>query len=174
MTRNGGWSRSIRWPPGPTRTSPATKLITASPVTRCCRRATCPSDVRRPLARWHRARTPGLDVGPGRTRSSAGCTPEMAKDQDELYGLTIRGTDRVMPYKNPYRTHGELSEVEQQKLDRPPLDCVDSIINVYSKEGPSAIAKIPGEMERLKWGRHLGDRDRESTRLNSTHLCISY
>ncbi|HEY1990421.1 MAG TPA: hypothetical protein VGG43_13210 [Acidimicrobiales bacterium] len=75
----------------------------------------------------------------------------MAKDQDELYGLTIRGTDRVMPFINPYRTHGELSEVEQQKLDRPPLDVVDSIINVYSKEGPSAIARIPGEMERMKW-----------------------
>ncbi|MGH9096243.1 MAG: hypothetical protein ACRDWB_02360, partial [Acidimicrobiales bacterium] len=75
----------------------------------------------------------------------------MAKDQDELYGLTIRGTDRVMPFINPYRTHGELNDIEQQKLARAPLDVVDSIINVYSKQGPSAIAKVPGEVERMKW-----------------------
>ena len=41
----------------------------------------------------------------------------MAKDQDELYGLTIRGTDRVMPFINPYRTHGELSEVDPAAFD---------------------------------------------------------
>ena len=75
----------------------------------------------------------------------------MTKDRDELYGLTIRGTDRPMPFINPYRTHGQLNEIEQQKLDRHPLDSVASVIDTYSKEGPSSIAKVPGETERLKW-----------------------
>jgi ferredoxin-nitrite reductase len=75
----------------------------------------------------------------------------MTKDRDELYGLHIRGTDRPMPFVNPYRTKGELSEIEQWKLERHPLEIADAIIDTYSKEGPAAIAKVPGEVERLKW-----------------------
>ncbi len=75
----------------------------------------------------------------------------MTKDRDELYGLHIRGTDRPMPFVNPYRTHGELNEIEQWKLARHPLEIADAIIDTYTKEGPAAIAKVPGEVERLKW-----------------------
>ncbi len=75
----------------------------------------------------------------------------MTKDRDELYGLHIRGTDRPMPFVNPYRTKGELNEIEQWKLARHPLEIADAIIDTYSKEGPAAIAKVPGEVERLKW-----------------------
>ena len=75
----------------------------------------------------------------------------MAKDRDELYGLNIRGTDRPMPFVNPYRTKGELNEIEQWKLERHPLEIADAIIDTYAKEGPAGIAKIPGELERLKW-----------------------
>ena len=32
-------------------------------------------------------------------------TLTMTKDRDELYGLHLRGTDRPMPFVNPYRTH---------------------------------------------------------------------
>jgi len=32
----------------------------------------------------------------------------MTKDRDELYGLHLRGTDRPMPFINPYRKTGEL------------------------------------------------------------------
>jgi ferredoxin-nitrite reductase len=56
-----------------------------------------------------------------------------------------------MPFVNPYRTQGELNEIEQWKLERHPLEIADAIIDTYSKEGPSAIARIPGEVERLKW-----------------------
>src|ERR1035437_3225200 len=45
-----------------------------------------------------------------------------------------------MPFINPYRTHGQLNEIEQQKLDRHPPASVASV-----------IAKVPGETERLKW-----------------------
>ena len=75
----------------------------------------------------------------------------MTKDRDELYGLKIRGTERPMPFINPYRTQGELNEIEQWKLERHPLDIADAIIDTYSKEGPAGIAKVPGEVERLKW-----------------------
>ena len=75
----------------------------------------------------------------------------MTKDRDELYGLNIRGTDRPMPFVNPYRTQGELNEIEQWKLERHPLEIADAIIDTYSKEGPAGIAKVPGELERLKW-----------------------
>jgi len=75
----------------------------------------------------------------------------MTKDRDELYGLHIRGTDRPMPFVNPYRTQGELNEIEQWKLARHPLEIADAIIDTYSKEGAAAIAKVPGETERLKW-----------------------
>src|SRR5271165_6419161 len=75
----------------------------------------------------------------------------MTKDRDELYGLHLRGTDRPMPFINPYRTTGELSEIELLKLERHPLEIADAIIDTYSKEGPAGIAKIPGEVERLKW-----------------------
>ncbi len=75
----------------------------------------------------------------------------MPKDRDELYGLNIRGTERPMPFINPYRTVGELNEIEQWKLERHPLEVADAIIDTYSKEGPAAIAKVPGELERMKW-----------------------
>ena len=75
----------------------------------------------------------------------------MSKDRNELYGLNIHGTDRPMPFVNPYRTIGELNEVERFKLARHPLDIADAIIDRYSKEGPAGIAEVPGEVERLKW-----------------------
>ena len=75
----------------------------------------------------------------------------MTKDRDELYGLHFRGIDRPMPFVNPYRTKGELNEIEQWKLARHPLEIADAIIDTYSKEGPAGIAKVPGEVERLKW-----------------------
>src|SRR5665213_6225 len=75
----------------------------------------------------------------------------MTKDRDELYGLHLRGTDRPMPFVNPYRKTGELSEIELLKLERHPLEIADAIIDTYSKEGPAGIAKVPGEVERLKW-----------------------
>ena len=75
----------------------------------------------------------------------------MRKDRDELYGLNLRGTDRPMPFVNPYRTIGELNPIELQKLERHPLEIADAIIDTYSVDGPAGIAKVPGEVERLKW-----------------------
>ena len=75
----------------------------------------------------------------------------MTKDRDELYGLHLRGTDRPMPFVNPYRTAGELNEIERWKLERHPLEVADAVIDTYSKDGPAGIAEVPGEAERLKW-----------------------
>ncbi len=75
----------------------------------------------------------------------------MTKDRDELYGLHIRGSDRPMPFVNPYRTEGELNDIEQQKLARHPLEVVDAIIDTYAEEGPDSIGKVVGEVERMKW-----------------------
>ena len=75
----------------------------------------------------------------------------MAKDRDELYGLNFRGYEKAMTFVNPYRTVGELNEIELFKLARHPLEIADAIIDTYSKDGPAGIAKVPGEVERLKW-----------------------
>ena len=75
----------------------------------------------------------------------------MTKDRDELYGLHLRGTDRPMPFVNPYRIAGELNEIERWKLERHPLEVADAVIDTYSKDGPAGIAEGPGEVERLKW-----------------------
>jgi ferredoxin-nitrite reductase len=75
----------------------------------------------------------------------------MTKDRDELYGLNIRGPERPMKFVTPYRSIGELNEIERFKLERHPLEIADAIIDTYSVEGPAGIAKVPGEVERLKW-----------------------
>ena len=75
----------------------------------------------------------------------------MTKDRDELYGLRLRGTSRPMPFVHPYRTAGELNEVERWKLERHPLEIIDAIIDDYSKNGPGGIKSVPGEVERMKW-----------------------
>ena len=67
----------------------------------------------------------------------------MTKDRDELYGLHLRGTDRPMPFVNPYRTIGELNEIELFKLERHPLEIADAIIDTYSKEAPPASRRCP-------------------------------
>jgi ferredoxin-nitrite reductase len=56
-----------------------------------------------------------------------------------------------MPFVRPYRHVGELNQVERWKLERHPLEVADAVISRYAKEGPDAIAKVPGEQERLKW-----------------------
>jgi ferredoxin-nitrite reductase len=75
----------------------------------------------------------------------------VTKDRDELYGLRLRGTSRPMPFVNPYRTAGELNEVERWKLERHPLEIIDAIIDDYAKNGPGGIKSVPGEVERMKW-----------------------
>jgi ferredoxin-nitrite reductase len=45
----------------------------------------------------------------------------------------------------------ELNQVEQWKLERHPLDVRDAVVQTYAREGPEAIATVPGEVERLKW-----------------------
>jgi len=56
-----------------------------------------------------------------------------------------------MEFIRPYRTIGELNQVERWKLDRHPLDVADAVIDTYASQGPKAIAAVPGEAERLKW-----------------------
>src|ERR1700691_6352262 len=56
-----------------------------------------------------------------------------------------------MEFLRPYRKTGELNQVERWKLERNPLDVADAIIDTYASAGPAAIAKVPGEQERLKW-----------------------
>ncbi len=75
----------------------------------------------------------------------------MAHDPDNPLGVQIRGNERGMHFVHPYRHVGELNQVERWKLERHPLDVADAVISRYSKEGPDAIAKVPGEQERLKW-----------------------
>ena len=75
----------------------------------------------------------------------------MERDDHERYGLTFRGRERPMPFVNPYRTVGALNEIEQFKLARHPLAVAEAIIDTYAREGPAAIAAVPGEVERLKW-----------------------
>jgi ferredoxin-nitrite reductase len=75
----------------------------------------------------------------------------MARDRDLPFGVEIRGAERAMHFVRPYRTVGELNQVERWKLDRHPLEVADAVIERYSREGPGSIAKVAGEAERLKW-----------------------
>jgi ferredoxin-nitrite reductase len=56
-----------------------------------------------------------------------------------------------MEFIRPYRHIGELNQIERWKLARHPLDVADAVIEQYASGGPSAIAAVPGEVERLKW-----------------------
>jgi len=75
----------------------------------------------------------------------------MPRDRDKPLGVDIRGSDRAMRFTRPYRRVGELNQVERWKLERHPLEVADAVISRYAKEGPGAIARVPGEAERLKW-----------------------
>lgn len=44
-----------------------------------------------------------------------------------------------------------LNQNERWKLDRHPLEVADAIRTRYAREGAASIAKVPGEVERLKW-----------------------
>ena len=72
-------------------------------------------------------------------------------DKDSPYGVNLRGPERPMAFVHPYRTIGELNQVERWKLDRHPLQVADDVISTYSVQGPKAIAAVAGEAERLKW-----------------------
>jgi ferredoxin-nitrite reductase len=56
-----------------------------------------------------------------------------------------------MEFIRPFRNGTTLNQTEQWKLARHPLDVADAVRDVYAAEGPSAIAKVEGEVERLKW-----------------------
>jgi ferredoxin-nitrite reductase len=56
-----------------------------------------------------------------------------------------------MEFVRPFRTIGELNQVERWKLARHPLDVRDAVLDVYSKQGVEAIDEVAGEWERLKW-----------------------
>ncbi len=73
------------------------------------------------------------------------------RDLDNPYGMQFRGRERGLKFVRPYRHIGELNPTEQIKLSRHPFEVAQAVIDTYSKEGPSAIAKVPGEVERLKW-----------------------
>jgi len=73
------------------------------------------------------------------------------RDLDNPYGMQFRGRERALKFVRPYRHIGELNPTEQIKLSRHPFEVAQAVIDIYSKEGPSAIAKVPGEVERLKW-----------------------
>jgi ferredoxin-nitrite reductase len=75
----------------------------------------------------------------------------MVRDRDNPWGVEIRGNERAMRFVRPYRSVGELNQVERWKLDRHPLDVADAVVNRYAAGGPAAIAAVPGEQERLKW-----------------------
>jgi ferredoxin-nitrite reductase len=74
------------------------------------------------------------------------------RDLDNPYGMEFRGRrDRGLKFVRPYRNIGELNNVEQMKLARHPFEVAQAVIDTYSKQGPASIAKVPGEVERLKW-----------------------
>ncbi len=76
----------------------------------------------------------------------------MPRDLDNPYGMEFRGRrDRGLKFIRPYRNVGELNNIEQWKLARHPFEVAQAVIDTYSRQGPGSIAKVPGEVERLKW-----------------------
>jgi len=56
-----------------------------------------------------------------------------------------------MEFVRPHRKGVELNQVERWKLERHPFEVAAAIRDRYAREGPEAIAEVPGEIERLKW-----------------------
>jgi ferredoxin-nitrite reductase len=56
-----------------------------------------------------------------------------------------------MEFLRPFRTVGQLNDVERVKLARHPLDVYDAVVHRYAKEGAASIGSVEGEPERLKW-----------------------
>jgi ferredoxin-nitrite reductase len=56
-----------------------------------------------------------------------------------------------MEFIRPFRHGSELSQQEKWKLERHPLEVAAAVRTTYARLGPDAIAKVPGEVERLKW-----------------------
>jgi ferredoxin-nitrite reductase len=52
---------------------------------------------------------------------------------------------------NPTRRGGELNQVERWKQARHPLEVAEAVRDRYARLGPSSIAEVEGELERLKW-----------------------
>src|SRR5271165_7490956 len=56
-----------------------------------------------------------------------------------------------MEFVRTHRKGVELNQVERWKLERHPFEVAAAIRDRYAREGPEAIAEVPGEIERLKW-----------------------
>lgn len=56
-----------------------------------------------------------------------------------------------MDFLQPFRLGTELNQNERWKLERHPLDVAAAVRERYASSGPAAIARVPGEVERLKW-----------------------
>ncbi len=71
-------------------------------------------------------------------------------DSSELLGLGPADAPPI-PFLRPYRWVNELNDTELEKLRRHPFDVAESVLRTYSVGGLDALAKEPGEVERLKW-----------------------
>ena len=60
-----------------------------------------------------------------------------------------------MPFVSPYRTKGELNQVEQWKLDRHPLEVADAVIDTYAEGGAGGHRQGARRGGAAQVGRHL-------------------
>ena len=73
-------------------------------------------------------------------------------DMDDPYGLGLDPPGAPpIAFLNPYRHIGELNEQELFKLRRHPFDVASAVLTTYAQGGLDQLAKVPGEVERLKW-----------------------
>jgi ferredoxin-nitrite reductase len=88
------------------------------------------------------------DARPG--RGSEGDPP--GAGHDPPIGTTLRGpASGAEGFVRPYRCTGTLNAVERLKLARHPYEAILAVLDRYARAGASAIAAVPGELERLKW-----------------------
>ena len=83
-------------------------------------------------------------AGPALARPSADCISETGR-------RPRRQRHPEMEFIRPFRHGSELSQQEKWKLERHPLEVAAAVRDTYARLGPQAIAKVPGEVERLKW-----------------------
>jgi ferredoxin-nitrite reductase len=77
---------------------------------------------------------------------------DVSRELADRYGMRLGGPEQPsIAFENPYRHIGELNDVELLKLRRHPFEVAADVVSRYSRDGVSALAAVPGEMERLKW-----------------------
>src|SRR5918994_330880 len=121
------------------------------PSTRSCTRVTRASVASRRRGPCTTTRIPGPAGGPEPTKRSSASTSKAARSAAPAPEFQRSSSQKSRFHNMRFlRKDQTLNKVEKIKQERHPLEVYGAIIDTYSKD-LSAMDKVPGEVERLKW-----------------------